>query len=98
MKKCRPAPVPLLADDDFDQTIKETCPGYAADFKDMGLADVALACKDGPMALASHTVKQRQAAARALYTFADRLNDKEDEYYLNRLADRILGYTSAEEG
>src|SRR5271154_3526146 len=96
MKKPRQAPAPLIADNEMDTIIKQCTPCYASTFKEMGNDEAAKVCKKGPLAL-GEDIKTRKRAAKALYAFADQLNDKDDEYYLNRLADRVLGYSDDDE-
>jgi|SRR5579863_2082785 len=96
MKKPRKSPAPLIAGNEMDDVIRKCTPGYASTFKEMGNDEAARACKKGPLALGDD-IAARKRAAKALYAFADELNDKDDEYYLNRLADRLLGYSDADE-
>lgn len=97
MKKCRAKPAQLDLNHPYDQTILEVCPGYATTFKRMGLKDVAAVCVMLPNVAPELTVEQRKAVAKALDAFAEQLNDKDEEYYLSRLADRVLGYSADEE-
>jgi hypothetical protein len=97
MKKCRAKPAQLDLNHEYDQTILEVCPGYYRTFMKMGLKDVAAVCLQLPAVAPDMTVEQRKAVAKALDAFAEELNDKDEEYYLSRLADRVLGYTAAEE-
>lgn len=96
MKKPRKSPAPLVPGNEMDDRIAEVTPCYASTFKEMGNDEAARACGGGPLALGDDVVL-RKRAAKALYAFADQLNDKDDEYYLNRLADRLLGYSDADE-
>jgi hypothetical protein len=98
MKRTRAKPANLDPKHPYDQRIVEVCPGYYNTFLKMGLEDVARVLLLLPDMPHDMPADQRQRVAKALYAFADELNDKDEEYYLNRLADRVLGYSADEEG
>lgn len=99
MKKMRAKAVPLNDKHPYDQEILEVVPDYVHVFKGLGNKTAAYACQVDMdnMQYLNFSDKERKRAARALYALGEVLNDKHDEYYLNRFADRILGYTADEE-
>jgi hypothetical protein len=97
-RKCVP-----LTDSEYDTRIKKVLEEFLlADAKaamnrgDRGAGGVVTYVTSGPDALTDEST--RRMAIEWLHEEADALGDKDDEYYISRLADRIGGYTDAEEG